>query len=127
MALNTKNARDIFLAASERPTPAERAAYLDEACAGDAALRQRVLALLRAHDEPGTFLSESPADPSATTALIPTLVGAVIAGRYKLLEAIGEGGMGSVWVAEQTQPVRRKVALKLIKPGMDSKSVLARF
>ena len=53
--------------------------------------------------------------------------GTVIAGRYKLLEAIGEGGMGTVWVAEQTQPVRRKVALKLIKAGMDSKSVLARF
>jgi len=126
MALTTKNARDIFLAASER-TPAERAAYLDEACAGDAALRQRVEALLHAHDEPGAFLSEAPADASATAALIPTLVGTVIAGRYKLLEAIGEGGMGTVWVAEQTQPVRRKVALKLIKAGMDSKSVLARF
>ncbi len=122
----TKNARDIFLAATER-TPAERAAYLDEACAGDAALRQRVEALLRAHDEPGAFLSEAPADASATAAVIPTLVGTVIAGRYKLLEAIGEGGMGTVWVAEQTQPVRRRVALKLIKAGMDSKSVLARF
>src|SRR4029077_8305355 len=53
--------------------------------------------------------------------------GAVIAGRYKLLEEIGEGGMGTVWVAEQTQPVRRKVAVKLIKAGMDSKSVIARF
>ncbi len=122
----TKNARDIFLAATER-TPAERAAYLDEACAGDAALRQRVEARLRAHDEPGAFLSEAPADASATATVIPTLVGSIIAGRYKLLEAIGEGGMGTVWVAEQTQPVRRKVALKLIKAGMDSKSVLVRF
>ncbi len=126
MAPTTKNARDIFLAALER-TPAERAAYLDEACAGDAALRQRVEALLRAHDEPGAFLSEAQADASTTAAPMPTLVGTVIAGRYKLLEEIGEGGMGTVWVAEQTQPVRRKVALKLIKAGMDSKSVLARF
>ncbi len=126
MAPTTKNARDIFLAALER-TPAERAAYLDEACAGDAALRQRVEALLRAHDEPWAFLSEAQADASTTAAPMPTLVGTVIAGRYKLLEEIGEGGMGTVWVAEQTQPVRRKVALKLIKAGMDSKSVLARF
>ena len=63
-----------------------------------------------------------------TAAYVPSeQPGTVIAGRYKLLEEIGEGGMGTVWVAEQTQPVRRKVALKLIKAGMDSKSVLARF
>src|SRR5205807_512803 len=57
----------------------------------------------------------------------PEQVGTLVAGRYKLLEQIGEGGMGTVWVAEQTQPVRRKVALKLVKAGMDSKAVLARF
>src|SRR5262249_14189135 len=100
-----------------------------DACAGDIALRQRVEALLRAHDEPGAFLSEARPDSDHTAARtrVPSLVGAVIAGRYKLLEEIGQGGMGAVWVAEQTEPVRRKVALKLIKAGMDSKSVLARF
>jgi len=75
----------------------------------------------RSHDTPPPNLAPPARDPAAE------LVGTVIAGRYKLLEQIGEGGMGTVWVAEQTQPVRRKVALKLIKAGMDSKSVLARF
>jgi serine/threonine protein kinase/tetratricopeptide (TPR) repeat protein len=129
---SANDVRGIFLAAVERP-PAERAAYLDEVCAGDAVLRQRVEALLRAHDEPGGFLSEASASPGPleqTMAYRPPpgqRPGDLIAGRYKLLEAIGEGGMGSVWVAEQTEPVRRKVAVKLIKAGMDSKSVLARF
>ena len=69
-----------------------------------------------------------PGHPEQTAAYIPSEhTGTIIAGRYKLLEEIGEGGMGTVWVAEQSQPVRRKVALKLIKPGMDSRSVLARF
>src|SRR5205814_6825202 len=70
-----------------------------------------------------------PGMPDKTVGYLPSgeQVGTVIAGRYKLLEEIGEGGMGSVWVAEQTQPVRRKVALKLIKAGMDSKTVLSRF
>ncbi len=127
MPVATNNARNIFLTASERSTPADRAAYLDEACAGDAALRQRVEALLRAHDEPGAFLSEAPADPATTAAHTPALVGTVIAGRYKLLEEIGDGGMGTVWMAEQREPVKRLVAVKLVKPGMDSKTVLARF
>jgi eukaryotic-like serine/threonine-protein kinase len=101
---------------------------LDQACAGDAALRGHVEALLRAHERAGHLLDRPAVDPELTGAHIASPeVGTVIAGRYKLLEAIGEGGMGAVWVAEQTQPVRRKVALKLIKAGMDSKSVLARF
>jgi tetratricopeptide (TPR) repeat protein len=121
---------DIFLAALEKGTPEERAAFLNVACKDDSDLRRRVERLLEAHPKAGGFL-EGPARPDGeeTAAYIPSgeQVGAVIAGRYKLLEQIGEGGMGTVWVAEQTQPVRRKVALKLIKPGMDSKTVLSRF
>jgi tetratricopeptide (TPR) repeat protein len=128
MALAGTDVRGLFLAALERPQ-GERAAYLDEACAGKAALRQRVEALLRAHDEPGAFLGEGKPDPNATTSLAPPspLVGTVIAERYKLLEEIGDGGMGTVWMAEQREPVKRLVAVKLIKAGMDSKTVLARF
>src|SRR5262245_56623964 len=127
MAMPANDARAIFLAAVERP-PADRAAFLDEACAGDDALRGRVGALLRAHEEPGAVLSEPKADPSGTAAHEPagTLVGTII-GQYKLLQQIGEGGMGTVFMAEQTEPVQRKVALKIIKPGMDSKQVIARF
>src|SRR5262245_39413189 len=128
MALAPCDARGLFLAVLERP-PEERAAYLDEACAGDAVLRQRVEALLRAHDEPGAFLSERRPDPNATSphALPSPRVDPVIAGRYRLLEEIGEGGMGTVWMAEQREPVKRLVAIKLIKAGMDSKAVLTRF
>ena len=120
------NEEAIFHAALAKP-PEERAAFLDEACAGDVALRQRVDVLLQAHANPGSFLGQAPPNTPSTLDAPAEKVGLVVAGRYKLLEQIGEGGMGSVWVAEQTQPVRRKVALKLIKPGMDSKTVLARF
>ena len=115
----------------------ERLAYLDRACDGDPELRAEVETLLRAHEQAGGFLeplAEVPAADGAraeaTDTDVPGLnpeVGTVLAGRYKLLEVIGEGGMGTVWRAEQTEPVRRKVALKVIKPGMDSKQVLARF
>jgi hypothetical protein len=121
---------DIFLAALNKGTPEERAAFLTAACKDDSDLRRRVERLLAAHPKAGGFL-EAPARPAGeqTVAYVPSgeQVGAIIASRYKLLEQIGEGGMGTVWVAEQTQPVRRKVALKLIKQGMDSKSVLSRF
>jgi serine/threonine protein kinase len=122
----------IFIAALEKPTEAERAAFLAEACAGDERLRRRVEALLRAHAEPDDLLDPTTDRPEATGAASPAVqdseqAGAVVAGRYKLLEPIGEGGMGTVWMAEQRQPVKRLVALKLIKPGMDSKAVLARF
>jgi len=121
---------DIFLAALEKGTPEDRAAYLEEACKDDPELRRRVERLLEAHPRAGNFL-ENPVLPpgEATAAFVPSgkPVGTIIAGRYKLLEQIGEGGMGTVWVAEQIEPVRRKVALKLIKAGMDSQSVLARF
>jgi serine/threonine protein kinase len=127
----------IFCEAVERISPEERAAYVAAACGDDAPLRARIEALLKAHEAAGGFLSEKSAgsDPQDAAGqgdapAAPPLAGSAgeeIAGRYKLLEQIGEGGMGTVWVAEQTQPVRRKVALKLIKAGMDSKSVLARF
>jgi len=126
---NPDRTESIFAAALARPSAAERTAYLDQACAGDAALRGRVEELLRAHERAGHLLDRPvPGGPDRTGAYTPSeQPGAVIAGRYKLLEEIGEGGMGTVWVAEQTQPVRRKVAMKLIKAGMDTKSVLARF
>ncbi|MBX9579006.1 MAG: protein kinase [Gemmataceae bacterium] len=120
----------IYLAAAERSDPAERAAYLDDACGADADLRRRVDELLAAHPKLGRFLEP----PSGATHAyvgaadgVALAVGQLIDGRYKLLERIGEGGMGEVWVADQLAPVRRRVAVKLIKPGMDSRGVLARF
>src|SRR5262249_55989015 len=107
---------------------------LDDACAGDAALRQRLAALLRQHDQAGSFLEEPvvtggyPADAGpGHVEPQPDSVGQVLAGRYQFLEPLGEGGMGTVWLAQQHEPVKRLVAVKLIKPGMDSKQVLARF
>ena len=119
----------VFAAAVVLATAEQRAAYLDQVCGGDPALRGRVEALLRAHERAGHLLDWPVPGGWNRRGLCPhgEQPGTVIAGRYKLLEEIGEGGMGTVWVAEQTQPVRRKVALKLIKAGMDSKSVLARF
>jgi WD40 repeat protein/serine/threonine protein kinase len=121
-------AEEILLAAVEKQTPAERAAYLDGACGPDAELRALVEGLLKAHEEAGSFLEQPLFEPTPTTDPVPNpeIPGTVI-GPYKLLQQIGEGGMGRVFMAEQTQPVQRKVALKVIKPGMDSKQVIARF
>src|SRR5262245_41591534 len=115
----------IFCEALELASPEERAAYLDGVCAGDRMLRARVDALIRAHDHAGDFLAERTQtdDPDAFLIERP---GTVI-GPYKLMEQIGEGGMGLVFVAEQLQPIRRRLALKVIKPGMDSRQVIARF
>lgn len=107
----------------------ERAAFLESACGGDPAMRQRVEALLRAHDGAGDFLDEAPAGLGAgpgTSAVMMEKPGDRI-GRYKLLQQIGEGGCGVVFMAVQEEPVRRLVALKVIKPGMDTASVITRF
>ncbi|MBP7936886.1 MAG: protein kinase [Phycisphaerae bacterium] len=115
----------VFMAAVEAATATDRQAVLDRECAGDAGLRQRVEALLAAHDAEGSLPTFATAPPK--TSLPEALAGAVIGGRYKLLEEIGAGGMGVVWMAEQRSPVRRLVAVKLIKAGMDSRTVIARF
>jgi eukaryotic-like serine/threonine-protein kinase len=147
----------LFHEALARSSLAERAAFLDGACAGKPELRAAVEALLKAHEASGAFLN-SPADTAATTdsasggltteatgvltpspgaSIAPASITAdyrsdarpnvLIAGRYTLQEKIGEGGMGEVWVAKQSEPVKRRVALKLIKTGMDSRAVLQRF
>ena len=116
----------IFAAAIERCPSGERAAFVDGACRGDDQLRSRVEALIRSHEEAGTFLNE-PAAPSATCDQPLTEKAGTVIGPYKLLQQIGEGGFGVVYMAEQFEPVRRKVALKIIKPGMDTKEVIARF
>jgi serine/threonine protein kinase/Flp pilus assembly protein TadD len=115
--------------AVEYRSPEERAAFLDQACAGDASRRARVEELLRAYQAAGNFLQGTPPSSNADTTVdepVRERPGTVI-GSYKLLEQIGEGGMGLVFMAEQTQPVRRKVALKVLKPGMDTRQVVARF
>src|SRR5947209_18404568 len=121
------NVEAIFLAALEIERPEARSSYLDRVC-GDAELRRHVERLLALDARAGGFL-ESPASTPTITVESPRLSegpGTVI-GPYKLMEQIGEGGMGVVYMAEQAHPVRRKVALKIIKPGMDSRQVIARF
>ena len=169
MAVDAARAKSLFLTASDLTGPAERAAYLERECGGDAELRARVEALLAAdgggapvldEDLTGAHEPTSPPTQEATAASraetrLPselataedrsdgadftlagapradrpggTGVGQVIAGRYTLLEVLGEGGMGTVYRAGQAAPVKRQVALKLIKVGMDSRAVLARF
>ncbi len=117
----------IFDAAIELP-PERRAAYVQEACAGDDPLRQRVEALLRAHQSAETFMvSPAVTSKGETVVVKPAEQPGDRIGRYKLLQQIGEGGCGVVYMAEQEEPVRRRVALKVIKLGMDTKSVIARF
>jgi serine/threonine protein kinase len=130
MPADSNRVRDVFLAATDRPA-AERPAYLAEACGPDADLRAAVERLLAAHADPASILDPPPEAAGRLPDTGPHTprpdAGTVLAGRYKLLEQIGEGGMGTVWTALQTEPVKRVVAVKLIKPGMDSKAVLARF
>jgi serine/threonine protein kinase len=114
--------------AAVKLSPERRAAYLDQACGSNDALRREVESLLQAHDEPGSFLQDRFAQQSATVDEPPsTETPGTVIGPYKLLQQIGEGGMGAVYMAEQTEAVRRRVALKIIKPGMDSRQVVARF
>ncbi len=119
----------IFASAIERPSVGERDVFLDAACGADADLRRRIDVLLRAHDMAGGFLRDCPGPndlPETVDHHVGERPGDVI-GVYKLLEPIGEGGFGVVFLAEQSTPVRRKVALKILKPGMDSRAVVARF
>jgi len=117
----------IFSEALSKSTPAECAAFLDQACGSDLELRGRIESLLAASEAAGSFMA--PPDPDRTVESylpIQEKPGSTI-GRYRLLEQIGEGGFGVVFMAEQEQPVRRRVALKIIKLGMDTKQVVARF
>lgn len=125
--------RELFFGALECPTPREREAYLDHACGGDRTLRDSVEDLLRNHIE-DSFLEKAAVTPPTPPCDTPS--GAAKygfekpgdwIGPYKLLQEIGEGGCGTVFMAEQQQPLRRRVAIKVIKPGMDTKSVTARF
>ena len=139
--------KSIFLAALEKPTAQERAAFLAQACGGNDRLRAELEELLRAHDRPGNLLDQVPQEVGAVRARLeaaqaaePPLTSAICAddhsmaerpatiiGRYRLMELIGEGGFGLVFVAEQQRPVRRRVALKVLKPGIDTREVFARF
>src|SRR5215468_7253602 len=137
MPADLQRARELFLHAVGKLPPEQWAAYLAEACGPDAELQRHVLHMLHVHREAGSFLERPAAAVQATgaftpppddgAAAVPPEAAGTILGPYKLVEAIGEGGMGTVWMAQQTAPVKRLVALKVIKPGMDSKQVLARF
>src|SRR5437763_948618 len=117
----------IFKAAVKLPAD-QRAGYLDQACGDNPALRQEVESLLQAHDAPGSLLEGLSAGRGMTEDHQPIAERAsTVIGPYKLLEQIGEGGFGVVFMAEQQQPLRRKVAVKVIKPGMDTRQVVARF
>ena len=142
-----ERAKEIFGQAMERPDE-ERAAFVEEACAADTSLREQVEALLKSHKDAGEFMKDPTDLPSvpaaasggdisaqqtlriesgATVKAGPNESAGKVIGRYKLLQQIGEGGFGEVWMAEQEEPVRRRVALKIIKLGMDTKEVIARF
>src|SRR5262245_16802531 len=120
------NELDIFTAALEQPRNRRRA-FVDGACGGDVQLRERIERLLDLHSAPGDFFQKPAADVLETEIPHVTQRQGDSIGPYKLLQQIGEGGMGTVYMAEQTEPVQRKVALKLIKPGMDSRQVISRF
>src|SRR5580704_541946 len=137
----------IFSAALQKTSDEERAAFLNDACAGNADLRQQVERLLSAVPRPGNVSTKAFAPtaddpgigadaPFRAASTLPPRPGppplsaeepGTRIGPYKLLQKIGEGGMGAVYMAEQEQPIRRRVALKIIKPGMDSAAVIARF
>jgi serine/threonine protein kinase len=147
MASETPSLDSIFCGAIEITSAEERAAYLTRACGADAELRRQAEKLVAAHFGAGSFLEKPAVEQTATEGIVasgcidPAALGAGLPtpphaltegpgtriGPYKLLQQIGEGGMGIVYMAEQEQPVRRRVALKIIKPGMDSKQVVARF
>jgi hypothetical protein len=124
----------IFHAASALSDPTNRAAFLDRVCGGDHELRARMAQLLEADVQANQFFTENPLDFASQPPVAPDRPGPLpddptgtVIDRYKLLQKIGEGGMGVVYMAEQRDPVSRRVALKVIKLGMDTKQVVARF
>ncbi|HJZ55692.1 MAG TPA: protein kinase, partial [Gemmataceae bacterium] len=124
----------ILASAVDIDSPAERRRFVERACGGDAELRRRVEELVENHFQAGSFLEQPAVGPAETASLDtptpprePPAATADVIGPYKLLEVVGEGGMGTVYLAEQQEPIRRLVALKVIKAGMDSRAVLARF
>ena len=140
------NEESLFYLAQQQPDAAARAAFLEEACARPTRAAARLEKLLQAHDAPVSLFDKPVIDHDTTLDAAASSSGdsgigedsshapsppaeepGTRIGPYKLLQQIGEGGMGIVWMAEQEQPVRRKVALKIIKPGMDSQQVVARF
>src|SRR5262245_12481046 len=140
MAIELQRVKELFLLAVEKTDPAARQAFLQEACAGDEDLRLQVEALLRQHEQASGYLEppaaglpatvDSGAGDGAAASNHVTAPAEVIGGRigpYKLLQKLGEGGMGVVYLAEQEHPVKRRVALKIIRAGMDTAHVIARF
>ena len=128
MAHDDTSFDSIFCRAIEIASSADRAEFIARACGPDKELRRRVERLVDAHLQAGSFLESPPASATRAVGSVPsTDVAGTVIGPYKLLQPIGEGGMGTVYMAEQTTPVRRTVAIKLIKAGMDSRQVLARF
>jgi serine/threonine protein kinase len=122
-----RDEKAIFNVARQIDSPEARAEYLGQVCGADTGLRERVQNLLRAYEEQASFLESPPPVGVATVDEPRREIAGTVIGPYKLLEQIGEGGMGTVWMAQQTEPVKRLVALKLVKAGMDSKQVIARF
>src|SRR6267142_317618 len=120
------DAKAIFFEALDCKGADELSRLLEQACGSDAALRTRVEELMQAHRDAGAFLGGAETQDATRDQPIAERPGTVI-GPYKLLQQIGEGGMGIVFMAEQSHPVQRKVALKIIKAGMDSRQVIARF
>lgn len=125
------NEKEIFESAIEIPDPQARAAYLDRVCAGDVELRNRIESLLRADERAAHFLEKSAGEPPTKSLNDPdydaNTVDTVLDGKYRLRQKLGEGGMGVVFLAETIRDVKHQVAVKIIKPGYDSRSVLARF
>jgi hypothetical protein len=133
MDSGNQSEKDLFVKALQFTSLEQRATFLEDACGDDEELRQRIETLVAAHEQSGGFLKEPPAAVSAQTLVITTSMVPGVEkpgdriGRYKLLQRLGEGGCGVVYMAEQEESVRRRVALKVIKLGMDTKSVIARF
>ncbi len=132
MPADPQRVKEIFGAAIELTDPAERLAFLERECGGDAELRRQLERLLRAHEEPNPALERPLAEAAnGTDAHVPDghdlPLGGTFAGRFKVREKLGEGGMGTVYVADQTEPVSRRVALKVVRADVSSARLLARF